>query len=652
MMRRSETGARGVVAVRLLAAILLCASSAWAGAQGAAAPNADTTANTISHPANKAFTPARAAIRPGAEWFEASRFGMFICWNDSVMPATEWTRFWNQWKLTTTLDPYAGEPSWYEARSKIPVAKYVQIPPVFNPQKYDPDAWVALAKEAGMKYIVFTAKHHDGFCMYDTKVSDYDVIDRTPFKRDVVKDLAEACARHGLKMCLYYSQSLDWYEPGGWGNTWDYAFDPAKFDDYINQKVVPQLRELLTGYGPIGLIWFDTAGVITRDESLRLADLVHGLQPACLVNSRLGNYVYDYLSMPDKAIPVIPQDGPWETASTMNSSWFFRDGPQTFMPATQVIRSLTGNAAKAGNFLLNVSPTYEGLIPSQSVTILKEVGAWLKLNGESVYGTGPSPFKAAFSWGAVTAKPQKLYLHFYRWPGGGAAKPFTLYGLNSPVKSARLLASGAPITFTHTLEAAKGVKALRLQLPAAAPDARDTVVALEVDGAVSVDPAHLQQPDGVLALEALKGQLHLAASGAHLTLQPWGKGWCYKYFNPDDWFSWEFRVVEPGPYALSIISAENKGAWDGGHRVRLTLNGAPQGTVVMQNGGTIRTTDDPYGGYRQSAGGVLYFPRPGLYTLEFKPEQIVATQGMGLSLRALRLTPLPRTAVQQFEKYR
>ncbi len=248
------------------------------------------------------------------KWWTDARFGMFIHWGIYSVPAGQWNGA-----------PVSGLGEWIMFRGRIPVHDYEKLASQFNPVKFNADEWVAIAKNAGMKYITITSKHHDGFAMYGSKVSKYNIVDATPYHHDVIKDLAAACQRAGLKLCFYYSQTQDWHEPDGIGNTWDFPDDAKKnFQSYYDQKVIPQVRELLTNYGPIGLIWFDTPRNITKQQSKQLADLVHELQPNCLVSGRVGNEMGDYDSAGDNQISVGTVKRPWETPVTMNDTWGFR----------------------------------------------------------------------------------------------------------------------------------------------------------------------------------------------------------------------------------------------------------------------------------------------------------------------------------------
>ena len=276
-----------------------------------------------------ALLSARAAVaQPGAkplpapksqdekmQWFREAKFGLFIHWGLYAIPAGEWKG-----------QPIAGIGEWIMNRAKIPVKEYEQLASQFNPVKFNAEAWVQMAEDAGMKYIVITSKHHDGFAMYGSKVSKYNIVDATPFKRDPLKELAAACARHNIKFGFYYSQSQDWHEPNGVGNTWDFGPDAEKdsiYDQYLRGKAEPQVKELLSNYGPICLIWFDTARMMTGDRGPRFIDIMHTMQPAALIDGRLG-VKGDYGSTGDNQIPnqVLKED--WEVPATLNHTWGFK----------------------------------------------------------------------------------------------------------------------------------------------------------------------------------------------------------------------------------------------------------------------------------------------------------------------------------------
>lgn len=418
------------------------------------------------------------------QWFREAKFGLFIHFGLYAVPAGTWKG---------QRIPSIGE--WIMNRAKIPVAEYEQLAGQFNPAKFNAEEWVQLAEDAGMKYIVITSKHHDGFALYGSKASKYNIVDATPFKRDLLKELADACARHGMRFGFYYSQSQDWHEPGGAGNTWDFPSDDEKsasgaYDRYLREKAEPQVKELLTGYGPVCLIWFDTARMMdVNGRAQRFLDIVHALQPACLIDGRLGTKG-DYRSMGDNRIPneVVRED--WEVPATLNDTWGYKSYDNNWKSPEDLTFKLVDIVSKGGNYLLNVGPTAEGVIPQPSQDNLRAVGRWLKVNGESIYGAGVTPFgeelggidpekkdskgKPAFvarkEW-RCTTKPGKLFIHLFQWPAGA----FELPAIQEKVTKAYMLAD---VQKTPLAVKQSGQK-WSISLPQAAPDKVDSVLVLE-----------------------------------------------------------------------------------------------------------------------------------------------------------------------------
>ncbi|MFW6156053.1 MAG: alpha-L-fucosidase, partial [Armatimonadota bacterium] len=348
---------------------------------------------------------------PDMSWWRDARFGMFIHWGIYAVAEGRWNG-----------QHVEGLGEWVMYRARIPVEEYETLAEQFNPVKFDAEEWVALAARAGMRYLVITAKHHDGFAMFDSAVSEFDIVDATPCGHDIMAELAAACQRHGIRLCFYYSQAQDWHHPGGEGH-WDRAehwqtqtVTEQEFAAYLDAKAKPQVRELLTQYGPIGLIWFDTPVAINPEQSQELVELVHELQPECLVNGRVGNEKGDYSSLGDNQIPRGPVKGDWETPATMNDTWGFKADDDNWKSTEELLHLLVDLASKGVNYLLNVGPTAEGLIPPESVKRLKEIGAWMDVNSDAIYATDPNPWPWEFEWGRVTVKPGKLFLHMYDWP--------------------------------------------------------------------------------------------------------------------------------------------------------------------------------------------------------------------------------------------
>jgi alpha-L-fucosidase len=416
------------------------------------------------------------------EWFREAKYGLFIHWGLYAIPAGEWNG-----KRSLGL----GE--WVMLRSAVPVKEYERLATRFNPVKFNADEWVKLAKDAGMKYIVITSKHHDGFALFKSAASPYNVVDATPFKRDILKELADACARGGIRLGFYYSQSQDWYEPNGAGNTWDFGPDDKKdYDKYLQGKAEPQIRELLTGYGKVALIWFDTPRMMTGDRPHRFTRLVRSLQPDTLIDGRLG-VEGDYVTTGDNVIPPKASADAWEVPATINHTWGFRNDDTDWKSPGQIAFKLVDIVSKGGNYLLNVGPTAEGVIPQASQDILRTVGRWLQTNGEAVYGAGATPFGEelgeASPRGAkdvrgeplvyqqtqwrVTTKPGKLYFTFFDEPRA----PFALPAMQNKTTRAYRLADKAPVT----VKTENGQTFLELERPIYDPMA--TVVVVEFEGA-------------------------------------------------------------------------------------------------------------------------------------------------------------------------
>ena len=436
---------------------------------GTAAGAANPTA-----PVSRGGEDARATqARLG--WWSEARFGMFIHWGLYAQDGCFWKG-------------QDGTSEHMMRHLKIPIAEYEKIANDFNPVKFNADEWVSAAKAAGMKYLIITSKHHDGFAMYESKSDSYNIVARTPFKRDPIKELAAACRRQGLRFGVYYSLGRDWHDPdvptrdGYRSNTWDFPDETSKdFAKYFERKVKPQITELLTRYGPIAVLWFDTPEKISKAQSQELVDLIHRLQPGCIINARVGNRLGDY-AVQEQKIPEIGDPKPWETCMTLNGHWGYHKMDQKWKPTEALVRHLVEVVSKGGNFLLNVGPTGEGVIPEPSVVRLKEVGEWMQINGEAIYGTTASPFKQTLPWGCCTKKSTAagttLYLHVFDWPTDGR---LVLPGLKKQVSSVRLLAGGLQ------LKTGSDPDGLVINVPKAAPDQISSTIVVSLPGASQLE---------------------------------------------------------------------------------------------------------------------------------------------------------------------
>jgi len=434
-------------------------------------------------------TFAQKDTNPRAIWFTDARFGMFIHWG--VYSGAE--GIWKGEKLRNNND-YA---EWIYYRNRIARDEYTTLLDRFDWDKIDPEKWVLLAKKAGMKYVTITAKHHDGFALWDSQVSDYDLAEFTSPKRDIIKELADACQKHGLKLGLYYSHWVDWEHPDGWDHSKEiYGISTEAYDRYWQGKVIPQMKELLSNYGDIGMIWFDmwihhSRTCVTREQLMQLKGIIRELQPDCLVNSRLGLSIeedsdIDFKTLGDNQLGSKKEEFPWQSPATVAHSWGFHALENQWKSSTTLLQSLIGNVSLNGNYMLNIGPRANGDVPYEIEKRLLEMGKWLTVNGESIYGSQAYDLvKDQHDWGKITCKKHpdgrtSLYLHVYNWPlshklpvTGIKAKPEKAYLLADPQKTALNFSTAEVFTV--------------LDLPVEAPDPLVSVVVLEYDSFPSIE---------------------------------------------------------------------------------------------------------------------------------------------------------------------
>jgi len=526
------------------------------------------------------------------KWWREAKFGMFIHWGLYAVPAD-----------ATNLKGEKVIAEWYLSNKQMQVTEYEKFAPQFNPVQFNARDWVRMAKQAGMKYIVITSKHHDGFCLFDSKLTDYTITKASPFKRDPIKELATECKRHGIRFCFYHS-IMDWHHPDylprrPWDTRPTTGADLNRYIDYMKG----QLRELLTNYGSIGVLWFDGGWEHNAQElrSEEVVAMIRSLQPDIIINDRI--QLPEDHSTPEQYIPAraLPQGRLWETCMTMNDTWGYAKNDDNWKSTADLVRKLIDIAHKGGNFLLNVGPTAEGEFPPETIERLHEIGEWMKVNGTSIYGTTQSPFLRLPFNGRCTAKGSRLYLHLFERPAGA----LQLQGLQTKVRAARALNTNEKLEFRQTGSGDEAT--LTLSLPARF-DPLATVIELQLAGkpnVLSIPLIRHADAQGVFHLQAADAEMH----GVSLQYETGGgKDNIGFWTRQEDYVTWMLHLPAAGRYQAEINFAcppENAGT-------TYTLgveNGERLNGTVRATGSWTAFQTEPLGELNLPAGRVVFSVR-------------------------------------------
>src|SRR5215203_684622 len=505
------------------------------------------------------YTASMKTHEQRIQWWREAKFGMFIHWGIYSLPGGEWKG-----------KKVSGYAEHLMRKEKISRADYLDLAHQFNPVNFNAEEWILNAKKAGMKYFIITAKHHDGFAMYDSKVSDFTIARQTSFKRDPMAEIAAAAKKHGIKFGFYYSHAFDWEHPDAPGNDWEYK-NPGgdlnlyggrewydlhpelleKAKKYVDEKAIPQIRELVKKYHP-DVLWFDTPQKLPLSENIRIFKSIRETDSNVVVNGRLVRFADsnfgDYKNTADRPAEFYPVTGDpiaigWEAIPTTNESYGYHKFDSSHKPVSHFIRLLASAASRGGNLLMNIGPKGDGAFDDKDLAILNGIGRWMQKYGGSIYGTGASPLPVQ-SWGVSTLKENKLYLHVFNWPVDGK-----LYvgGLISPPKKAYLLTDTSK---TYPLRSGSSAD-FYIVVPGKAPDSINSVLILEWEGTLVTHPGRLLAPnstlDRLLAFDAQQSGKGFSY-GDGKTNRYYVEGWKTK----EQSLSWQFNTIRPGKYKIRI----------------------------------------------------------------------------------------------------
>jgi len=576
------------------------------------------------------YTASMKTHEQRIQWWRDARFGMFIHWGVYSLPGGEWKG-----------QKVSGYAEHLMRKEKISRADYLTLAHEFNPVKFNAEEWILQAKKAGMKYFIVTAKHHDGFALFDSKVSDFDIVDQTPFKRDPMAELAAAARKHGMKFGFYYSHAFDWEHPTAPGNDWEYKnpggdlnlhggrewydLHPdllSKAKQYVDEKAIPQIKELLIKYHP-DILWFDTPQKLPLSENVRILEAIRKTDPNVVVNGRLvrganANFG-DYKNTADRPAEFFPVTGDWEAIPTTNESYGYHKFDNSHKPVSHFIQLLASAASRGGNLLMNIGPKGDGAFDTKDLNILNGIGAWLQKNGESIYGSSASSLPLQ-SWGVSTVKGNKLYLHVFNWPADGK---IYVGGLKSAVAKISLLTDSKKTFISTRLNASDVV----IHLPFKAIDSINTVLLVELTNGLRTDSLRYVSTNipvtRLLAFDAAQEGKGFGF-GDGKTDRYYVEGWKSK----DQALNWNFRTNATGDFKVLIKYLAPEESSGGMYAVSFddyytqnNVSTTPKSTVVTRELGTV------------SLGA-------GKHTLRIAPVNIARTELM--KLLEVQLIPVKR----------
>ncbi|WP_442506829.1 alpha-L-fucosidase [Novipirellula sp. SH528] len=530
----------------------------------------------------------RAENAERGQLFDEGNYAMFIHWG-----------LYSQLGNKVDGKTYYGIGEWImnPRMAGIPVERYKKLAGTFNPVNFDAHEIARIAKDAGMKYIVITAKHHDGFAMYHSKACDFNIVDATPWNKDPMKELADACREAGLGFGFYYSHNQDWTFPGGGGGpTVDEKGNPATFDDYFVNKCLPQVKEITTEYGPIEIVWFDTPGKMPKQYVEQLVDVVHKNQPRAMVSGRAGHDLGDYQTLGDMEVPRENIEGLWESVDTTNDSWAYAWYDEYWKSPKEILHRLLACVGRGGTYMLNIGPRGDGTVPPRAVKTLEQSGEWIRRYPQVVYDTQASPWQHALPWGDVTRKNNTLFLCVFDWPASGK---LYLPNLKTEIASSELLRGkeSEPVSWS------KSGDWVVLDLPPRAPEKLVSVIELKLASEPEVDPIWALDPNI---------ETEILTEFAEVTgIKKSGKRWMEKFgewkgiihahgFEGGGKASWEIDVNEPGDYNVELTySGEGRLVW----------------SVAIEGGEKIQNQQNSSHNYQSFPIGWIHFPEPGRYTV-------------------------------------